>query len=163
ALKLRSDFVPALNELALILSYGQKPEQAEQLLAEAIRSNPGYADNYLNRGFLRQESGKLSGATADYRRAAELQTGGQAARFSSGVGYAQQKRAADAVTAFRAAVWMNPNFWQARYLLGVELAVAEKIPEAQAQFAEVVRLRPDFAKAHLNLGVALAKQRKLEE
>jgi tetratricopeptide (TPR) repeat protein len=164
ALALRADYVPALNELGLILANQQKSGEAEQCFLNAIRINPGYADSYINLGFTRQSrGGQMTDALAQYQLAARLQPDGPAAHFSQAVGLANEHRSADAVKLFQAAVWMNPSFWQARYLMGVELAVGGQLPDAEAQFAEVVRLRPDFAKAHVNLGVALARQNKLDE
>src|SRR5688572_19488524 len=94
-------------------------------------------------GFMQQSAGRMSEAAVQYQAAARLQPEGPAAYFSQAFGFANERRSADAVKLFQAAVWMNPRFWQARYLLGVELALAEHVEEAEAQFAEVVRLRPD--------------------
>jgi tetratricopeptide (TPR) repeat protein len=164
ALTLRADYVPALNELGLVLENQQRTAEAEQCFLDAIRINPGYVESYINLGFTRQSGGgQMSEALAQYQLAARLQPDGPAAHFSQAVGFANEHHSADAVKLFQAAVWMNPSFWQARYLLGVELAWAGQVDDAETQFAEVVRLRPDFAKAHLNLGVALAKRRKLDE
>lgn len=164
ALALRADYVPALNELGLILAYQQKLAEAEQCFLNAIQINPGYMESHINLGFTKQSAGgQMAEALRQYQLAAQLQPEGPAAYFSKGVESANERRSADAVKLFQATVWMNPSFWQARYLLGVELALAGQVDEAEAQFAGVVRLRPDFAKAHLNLGVALAKRRKLDE
>lgn len=164
ALILRANYVPALNQLGLILANQQKQAEAEQCFRNAIQINPGYMESYLNLGFTKQSAGgQMAEALSQYQLAARLQPEGPVDYFSKGVASANERRSADAVKLFQAAVWMNSSFWQARYLLGVELALAGQADEAEAQFAEVVRLRPDFAKAHLNLGVALAKRRKLDE
>jgi tetratricopeptide (TPR) repeat protein len=163
ALKLRDDYVPALNELGLIAAHRQKSADAREYFAKAMRINRGYAETYLNLGFLEQQEGNFAQAMTNYHAAAELQPGGPAAYFNQAVGSVADHRRDDGVHMFQAAVWMDPAFWQARYLLGVELAMSEKVDEAAEQFSAVVHLRPDFAKAHVNLGVALAKRRKLDE
>lgn len=162
ALAIRSDYVPALNELGLILANQQKTAEAAKCFARVIQINPGYVETYLNLGFMEQCDGKLDQAVAHYHEAADLQPAGPAAYFFQAVASAVAHQQNEAVNYFHAAVWMNPKFWQARYLLGMELAAEEKIDEAQAQFSEVVRIRPDFERAHLNYGVALAKQGKLD-
>jgi tetratricopeptide (TPR) repeat protein len=159
ALAIRSDYVPALNQLALILANQQKTAEAVKCLTRAIQINPGYVDAYLNLGFVENCEGKLDEAAAHYRQAADLQPGGPAAYFYQAVAHQQN----EAINYFHSAVWMNPTFWQARYLLGMELVADGQGEEAQAQFSEVVRLRPDFARAHLIYGVGLAKQGKLDE
>ncbi len=163
ALALRSDYVPALNELGLILANQQKTSEAAGYFSRVIQLNPGYVETYLNWGFMEQCEGKMGQAMAHYQEAAKLQPAGPAAHFCQAVTLAVAHQRDDSIGYFRNAVWMNPKFWQARYLLGGELAAEGKIEEAQAQFSEVVRIRPDFARAHLNDGVALAKLGKLDE
>jgi tetratricopeptide (TPR) repeat protein len=164
ALALRADYVPALNELGLILANQQKLAEAEQCFLDAIQINPGYVESHINLGFTKQSGGgQMAEALSQYQLAARLQPEGPAAYFSKGVASASERRSADAVKLFQTAVWMNPSFWQARYLLGVELAANNQTAEAEQQFVEVVRLRPDFAKGRVNLGVALAKRKQMNE
>jgi tetratricopeptide (TPR) repeat protein len=163
ALALRSDFVPALNELGLIFANEQKTAAAVECLTRVNQINPGYFEACLNLGFMEQCDGKSDQAMAHYREAADLQPAGPAAYFYQAMASALALKQDEAIRYFQAAVWMNPEFWQARYLLGTELAAQGKIEEAQAQFSKVVRIRPDFSLGHLNRGVALSKQRKLQE
>jgi tetratricopeptide (TPR) repeat protein len=163
SLAVRGDYVPALNELGLIMANRQKMAAAEDYLTRVIQINSGYVETYLNLGFIEECDGKSDQATAHYRAAADLQPNGPAAYFSQGVASALALQQNDAIQYFQAAVRMNPKFWQARFLLGTELAGLGKIEAAQAQFHEVVRIRPDFALGHLNYGVALARQGKLQE
>lgn len=162
ALVVHPDYVPALNELALISANQQKTTEAAARFFHITQVNPGFADAYLGWGFMEQTEGNLDQAAAHYHEASNLQPNGPMAYFYQAYILATQRQRGDSINQFQAAVWMNPQFWQARYLLGIELASANKIDEAKAQFAEVVRIRPDFSKAHLNYGVALAKQGDLE-
>jgi tetratricopeptide (TPR) repeat protein len=162
ALAIRSDYVPAMNELGLIFANQQKTAEAAKCFTRVIQINPGYVETYLNWGFMEQCDGKLDQAMTHYHEAADLQPAGPAAYFYQAVTSAVGHQQNEAINYFHAAVWMNPKFWQARYLLGMELAEEGKIDEAQAQFSEVVRIRPDFERAHLNYGVTLAKQGKLD-
>ena len=159
ALAIRGNYVPALNEMALILANQQKTAAAVECLTRAIQINPGYVDAHLNLGFIEHCEGKLDQAGTHYREAAELQPAGPAAYYYEAVGHQQS----EAVNYFRAAIQMNPSFWQARYWLGMELATEGQIEEAQAQFSEVVRIRPDFARAHLIYGVGLGRQGQWQE
>jgi tetratricopeptide (TPR) repeat protein len=162
-LTIRSDYVPALDNLGLILANQQKTTEAAGYFSRVIQLNSGYVETYLNWGFMEQCEGKMDSAVAHYHEAAELQPAGPAAHFYQAVTLAVAHRRDDSIGYFRNAVWMNPKFWQARYLMGGELAAEGKIEEAQAQFSEVAHIRPDFARAHLNDGVALAKLGKLDE
>ena len=159
ALAIRANYVPALNELALILANQQKTAAAEECLTRAIQINPGYVDAHLNLGFIEHCEGQLDQAATHYRAAAELQPAGPAAYYYEAVGHQQT----EAINDFQAAIQMNPSFWQARYWLGMELAKDGQTEEAQAQFSEVVRIRPDFARAHLVYGVGLGREGRLQE
>jgi tetratricopeptide (TPR) repeat protein len=163
ALAVRSDYVPALDELGLILANQQKTAGAAGFFNRVVEINPGYVETYLNWGFMEQCEGKLDQAMAHYHTAADLHPNGPAAYFYQAVALAAEHRREEAIGYFRNAIWMNPKFWQARYLLGGELAAEGKMEEAQAQFSEAIRIRPDFARAHLNDGVALARLGKLDE
>ena len=163
ALAIRSDYVPALNEMGLIRANQQKTAEAARFFKRAIQVDPGNFEPYLNWGFMEQHDGKLDQAMAHYHTAANLQPNGPADYFYHAVASAEEHQRDESIGNFRNAVWMNPNFWQARYLLGDELAAEGKIEEAQAQFSEAARIRPDFDRAHLNNGFALAKLGKLDE
>jgi tetratricopeptide (TPR) repeat protein len=162
ALAVHRDYVPALNELALISANQQKTAEAATRFSHIIEVDPGFVQAYVNWGFMEQTEGNPDEASAHYREAATLQPNGPYAYFCQGFVLATQHQRNESMSQFQAAVWMNPQFWQARYLLGIELIGANKLDEAKAQFADVVRIRPDFSKAHLNYGVALAKQGDLE-
>jgi len=163
ALAIRSDYLPALNELGLIRANQQKTDEAAGFFNQVVKISPGYVETYVNWGFMEQCEGKLDQAMAHYHEAAVLQPEGPSAHFNQAVALAAARHGDDSIGYFRTAIWLNPKFWQARYLLGCELAGEGRIEEAQAQFSEVVRIRPDFARAHLNDGVALAKLGKLDE
>lgn len=163
AVAIRRDYVPALNELGLILANQQKTAEAAGFFKRVIQVDPGYFETYLNWGFMEQGDGKLDQAMAHYHTAANLQPNAPADYFYRAVASAAELRHDDSIGYLRDAVWMNPNFWQARYLLGGELAAEGKIEEAQAQFSAAVRIRPDFEPAYLSDGAALVKLGKLDE
>jgi tetratricopeptide (TPR) repeat protein len=163
ALAIRSDYVPALSELGLILANQQKTAEAAGLFRRILKLDSGHLETYLNWGFMEQCDGNLDQAVAHYDKAAELQPDGPLAHFNQAVALAAAHQGDDSVGYFRNAITMNPKFWQARYLLGCELAGEGRVEEAQAQFSQAVRIRPDFAPAHLNDGIALAKLGHLDE
>jgi tetratricopeptide (TPR) repeat protein len=163
AVAIRRDYVPALNELGLILANQQKTAEAAGFFKRVIQVDPGYFETYLNWGFMEQRDGKLDQAMAHYHTAANLQPNGPADYFYRAVASEEEHQRDESISYFGNAVWMNPNFWQARYLLGGELAAEGKIEEAQAQFSAAVRIRPDFERAHLSDGAALVKLGKLDE
>lgn len=163
ALAVRKDYVPALNEMGVLLANQQKTAEAARYFARALRMDPGSVEAYQNRGFMEQTEGNWNQAVNDYHAAADHQPNGPADYFYHAVSSLAQNQPNDALQYFNAAVHLNPNFWQARYLFGGELASEGRIEEAQAQFSEVVRTRPDFVAGHLNNGLALEKSGKKDE
>ena len=163
ALALRSDFVQAQNELALILAHQQKTAKAEAYFRRALRTDPTYVDTYLNYGFLKQLQGDMDGAKALFQEAARLQPRGAADYFNQAVALLAQGRHSEAIGYLKTLLPYKPDFWQARYLLGLELAALGDLEGSQKEFTEVIRYRPDCADAHLNLSIVLAKQQKPDE
>jgi tetratricopeptide (TPR) repeat protein len=163
SLDVRNDYVPALNEMGLILANQQKTAEAAGYFGRAAHIDSGSVDTYLDWGFMEQCEGESDQAMAHYQQAANIQPDGPAANFYRAVTLAAEDKPAEAITAFRNTVWLDDKFWQARFLLGVELAVEDQIEEAQEQFSEAVHLRPDFDRAHVNDGLALSKLGKLDE
>jgi tetratricopeptide (TPR) repeat protein len=163
ALAVRSDYVPALDEMGLILANQNKTAEAAGFFSRAVQLDSGSVETYLNWGFMEQCEGKLDQAMAHYQQAATLQPEGPAANFYRAVTLVAEHQRDESIPYFRNAIWMDPTFWQARYLLGGELGVGGQIEESQAQFSEAVRIRPDFERAHLNNGVTLSKLGKLDE
>ena len=162
ALAIRSDYVPALNEMGMLLANQQKTAEAAKYFARSLKIDPASVTAYQNWGFMEQDEGNWNQAISHYQTAAHFQPNGPADYFYHAVSLVAEHRGNEAFDYFNAAVRMDPNFWQARYVFGAELVSEGKIAEAQEQFQAVIRLRPDYASAHLNLGVALAKQGKFE-
>lgn len=163
ALAIRSDYVPALSELGLILANQQKTAEAARCFKRILELDSGHLETYLNWGFMEQCEGKLDQAMAHYHEGAGLQPEGPLAYFNQAVASAAVHQRDDSVGYFSTAITLNPKFWQARFLLGCELADEGRTEEARGQFSEAVRIRPDFARAHLNDGVALANLGHLDE
>lgn len=78
--------------------------------------------------------------------------------FNLGVAYAKRGHLAEAVSAYREAVAVRPDFPEAWYNLGIACGNQRHYDEAIGAFREAVRLWPDYVKAWFNLGVAYAVQ-----
>ncbi len=163
ALAIRSNYVPALNEMGMLLANQEKTAEAIKYFVAVLRNDPGSVDAYQNWGFMEQNEGNWNQASDLYQAAANHQPNGPVDYLYHAASMVAAGQGNQAFEYFNAAVRMNPNYWQGRYLFGGELAAEGRIEEAQAQFSEAARIRPDFARAHLNDGVALTKLGKLDE
>ncbi len=70
---------------------------------------------------------------------------------------------AEAITQYRQALDIHPDFPEARIDLGNALSDQGKVAEAITQYRKALQMQPNSAKAHYNLGNALIKQGKLAE
>jgi tetratricopeptide (TPR) repeat protein len=69
----------------------------------------------------------------------------------------------DAITAYRKAIQLKPEFAVAHNDLGLVLARQGKLDEAIREHRRAIQLNPEFAVAHTDVGRALTKQGKLDE
>jgi len=69
----------------------------------------------------------------------------------------------EAISHYKMAIKLNPDFSEAHYNLGNVLFKAKMTEEAIDYYKEAIRIRPNFVLAHNNLGNALSAERKIEE
>jgi tetratricopeptide (TPR) repeat protein len=68
-----------------------------------------------------------------------------------------------AISHYRTAIKLDPNFGKAHNNLGNALARKGMLDEAISQYSRALELKTDYPEAHNNLGVALAQQGKMNE
>ena len=139
--------------LGLAVAQQGRFEEAEQILAGAIRLNPGDAGVHANMGNVLRLLGRLEDALAAFGRAIELDPGHAGARSNRGNAYKDLGRRAEALKDYEAALAIDPGFVDAQYNLGVLLQDAGRYEEAAERYAEVIALAPGFVAAYNNRGV----------
>jgi tetratricopeptide (TPR) repeat protein len=80
------------------------------------------------------------------------------AHYNLGVHLDGQGRWDEAITHYRRALEIKPDFAEAHYNWGVDLARQGRWDEAVSRYDHALRLKPDHAEAHYNWGIALARQ-----
>jgi tetratricopeptide (TPR) repeat protein len=119
-----------------------------------LRIDPGHADALHLLGLVADAEGQTE-------RALELITQAIARKSSPrffgnhGMILARLGRLDAAITAYRQALALQPDYPEALNNLGVALAARDQPGEAAAAHRRAVELRPEFAEAQLNLGHAL--------
>jgi tetratricopeptide (TPR) repeat protein len=104
---------------------------------------------------LQQQSGELSGATLSWRRVTELLPR-QADNWERlGTELAEQKRFAEARTAFQEALRLDPDSLSALTGIAQLLAAEGQTADAIPVFEKVLKIKPYWGPAHLGLGKAL--------
>ncbi len=109
------------------------------------------------------DQGKRAEATADFRKAVELDPKFALAHYNIGLALYDQGKREEATAEFRKAVELDPKLVQAHYNLGIALRDQGKREEATVEFRKAIELDPKLALAHRNLGGVLLDQGKSDE
>src|SRR5439155_16601813 len=83
--------------------------------------------------------------------------------YNLGVVLFHQGEVAGAVTHYRGALAIKPDFAEAHNNLGVALAQEGEIDEAILHYREALTLKPAYADAHFSLGLALMRRGQQRE
>ena len=81
----------------------------------------------------------------------------------SGAAHAGLGRLTDAITSYKKAIAIEPNYVDAYYNLGFALREQGDLEEAIKNFNKVISLNPNYVDAYNNMAATLEKQGKLEE
>ncbi|MCA1630297.1 MAG: tetratricopeptide repeat protein [Acidobacteria bacterium] len=83
--------------------------------------------------------------------------------FRRGTQAAQAGKTAEAISCFKKALDIYPDFMMARNDLGVQLLAASRLDEAAEQLRLAVKLDPKAFNPQLNLGIVLARQQQFAD
>jgi tetratricopeptide (TPR) repeat protein len=138
-------------------------DEAAQLYAQMLASEPDHADALHLLGVIQQQRGDCATSLALIERAIALNPGAahyhcNLANALTGVG-----RAAEAVEACRRALSLDPNLAMAHSNRGVALRAMGRPAPAIEAFRAAIALDPGRAEAYSNLGVLLTEQGRRDE
>ncbi|MGB3514431.1 MAG: tetratricopeptide repeat protein [Microcoleaceae cyanobacterium] len=83
--------------------------------------------------------------------------------YELGEKLSEKKQWSEAITAYRQAIQINPNFPWSYYKLGQALTQLQKWEEAITAYRQTIKLNPDFPWSYHNLGDALIELEKWEK
>jgi len=156
AIRSRPRFALARVNLGQLLASQGHTEAAREQYETALRIDTNSAAAHVNLGKLLSAEGNKAAAAEHYRAALRINPRNAVAHFNMANALVATN-SLEALSHYRSAVLLKPDFVDARYALALELGKQNDMAGALEQLAEVVRLRPDFAEGHFNYGVALAK------
>jgi len=140
-----------LAGVAVLMFASSRPALAGQ--AQAL---PKSLEGLFAEGVAAQKSGKLDAAEKAFLEV--LRQGGKLSYVYNNLGIVYQMRGdhARAVTQFREAIRLQPDYAAPRILLGASLLAQGKVPEATRQLELAVQLHPQEPLARLQLAKAYA-------
>ncbi len=163
ALRLRPDFVEALNNLGNALVNQNKAQDAVAAFERVLRLRPGYAEAHNNLAAALRQQAKWTEAEAHYREAIRLKPDYADAHNNLGVALQGLGRVEQAEASYRHALRLRPDYPDAHTNLGTALTRLGRLDDAAAHHREALRLRPGYAEAHSNLGNTLVAKRQYAE
>jgi tetratricopeptide (TPR) repeat protein len=124
------------------------PPFQKPLPASIEAAYPQEIVSYQFVGFGQRVAPEPHQAAAYYTRASELKS---------------ERRFAEALAAYDAAVALKPDYAEAQNGRAIVLASLNRLAEAIVGFDRAIALRPDYAEAHNNRGIALQELSRLDE
>jgi tetratricopeptide (TPR) repeat protein len=132
-----------------------RPEQAEEVMQELVRRQPGNAAFHYTLGRAAYYQKKYGEAQAHFGKTTELNPGLVDAYVSLGIVMTAQQKHNEAERFLRMAILLKPDLVQAYVCLGGTLNSLEEYGEAERYLRKALALAPDNAEAHNNFGSSL--------
>ena len=153
----------AWHMLALIALASRRPELAEQLVLQALASDPHRAEYHATWAEACRGLGRVDDAIAGYRRAIDLRPNYAEAHANLGTLLHVQGDLPAAGACYRSAIDLAPDYAQAHHNLAIICQVLGDLDAAAAGFAEAARLNPRGLDSRLALGYLLAAASQAQE
>lgn len=148
----------ALRNLAKVLSWAGKFEEAHALTLRATQMIPHDAEAHFHRGNTAYSLGRLDEAIEHFRLAISEMPEFVAALNNLGNVLLERGETDESIALFERALKVEPAYAASINNLGRALLAQNKLEEATDRFREAIRHKPDYADAHFNLGSVLQLQ-----
>jgi tetratricopeptide (TPR) repeat protein len=161
AVRIKPDFVEALNGLGNALYIAGRTEDAIRCYERALEIRPGLAQAHANIGIILVSKGKFAEAARHYKIAARVMNTPQ---IHSDFGYALLNLGQfhEAIIEYRKVLSARANDPDVLNKIGYALAHIGNLDEAIAYFDQAIKIDPDYTDAKNNLALVLAEKQKLQ-
>lgn len=154
AVRIKPNYVSALNNLALSLVQSGRIEEATNYYGQALQIMPSNDLVHYNYGLALAALGKLEAAEAEQRRTLELAPENYMAHAQLGLVLGRLNQPDQALTELREALRLKPDYVDGLLFYGEVLLGYGQAEEAARAFREVIKLQPAAAAAHAQIGLA---------
>ncbi|MDJ0682209.1 MAG: tetratricopeptide repeat protein [Xenococcaceae cyanobacterium MO_167.B52] len=161
-LELNSNFIPALNNLAMIYEDQKEFERATVYRQRIIQVKPNDSIAYAKLANAIWNQNKYQEAVSLYQKAIQLKPKLPAWVYNQlGDALSHLGQMARAVKAYKTAIEINPQSVWSYYHLGCCLEKQDQIDEAISYYAKFLQIRPDHPPALLKLSQLLSLDNKI--
>jgi tetratricopeptide (TPR) repeat protein len=160
ALKINPNHSLALNNIAVLKSKKGGPED---FFEKAIESDSTMLAPYLERAYLRMESGYFKGALDDYNSAIDIEKNDPEIWLNRGFVKEKLSDFKGAYSDYTQAITIDEKFEKAWLNRGNVLGKLNKYKEAIEDYTVAIAINPDYAAAYYNRAVAKEKLKQKTE
>ena len=162
AIRKKSDFFEAWNDMGLVLALCGNKKDAMNAFENAIKINNYSSKTYFNIGRLFDELKNYDEAIVNYDKALEIDEKFIPAWINKGITLTQKNCIIKAINCFNNAIELDINSSQAWFHLGACLSVKGDYGRAINSFKKAIELDPLDEKIWVSMGEAYGKSKDLQ-
>jgi len=152
------DHAIALRNLAKVLSWAGKVDEADRLAREAVEHLPNDEEAQRMAGVAKLRLNQTAEAKPLFEAALRIRPDDVRALCGLGEVYTRLGQHEAARDCFSRAVAVDPKHAPAQYNLGNALRILGRLEEAESAYRKAISLAPDQPDTHKNLGLVLSAQ-----
>jgi protein O-GlcNAc transferase len=141
----------ALHLLGVASQQDGDSRAAIELIGQALKINPAFADAHSNLGNALRDLKRLDEALACYDRALQLRPDYVEPLYNRGLALQELWRHEEAIACYRRALALRPDYAEAINNLGIALRESGRHEQSVQVFARLLEVAPDYAYAAGNL------------
>ena len=158
AIKLKSDWVEAYDNLGVALQKSRLWQEARQSYQQALQLNPHYLAAHYNLGNLFRQQGQFELAQKSYQQALNINPHYALAYYGLGNLSKQQGKLERATDYYQRALAINFQLADVHHNLGKLSEQQGKLKDAVKYYQQALRINPNLIEVYNNLGNLLKQQ-----
>jgi len=163
ALKIKPDYVDALNNMGVAQNSQGDAEAAIQSYKSAIKIKPDYADALNNMGVAQNSQGDAEAAIQSYKSAIKIKPDYAEAHNNMGKALNSKGDQVEAIKSYAQAIKANPAYVDAHNNMGLVQKDRSNFKLAIKSFSQAIKIKPDYVEAYNNMGNTFQDKGDLED
>jgi predicted O-linked N-acetylglucosamine transferase (SPINDLY family) len=154
--------ITALLDEALSLCQSGQLVEGQKIYLQILEREPTNIKALSNLASIALHNGNLDESIALFKTSLSIDSTQPIANYNYGMALQKAKEFENALTAYNAAIMLNPNFIQAYNNRGLTHSELKRHEEALTDFNQAIGLNPDYAEAYNNRGLTHSELKRHE-